>query len=405
MSFIYILHMFSDLGIRSLILTHDRELDTGFLRSCWTVQILRGFLVGILVAGAGLAIGGLQGAGLFANDSSYASPILPYAIAAMAGGAVLDSLQSPAKFLYEKRMEFRLLTQSRILMHVVSTIMIIILALFFKSVWALVIGTLFNSAANLVVSFCVFRGPSMKLEWSPRDMSAILGRGKWIASHSAQTALINMADRILLGLVMPASMFGFYFIARQIIDLVAGFLEKTDAQMGLQIFRDLQKRFDRKSLSERYYRYRVVFDAIAMTTCGVLLTLSPLLVEILYADAYQRVAGIVQILALGLPLTGPGLIRTAFSAQRRFRAMAVLSFVRMFTIWAGLGVAILVFQSVPGAVLAVALHRVPEIGLLLWRGWREGLVSPIREVRLLPLLAVGAALGWGLEQLWTLIVA
>ena len=41
----YLLEMFSDLGLRSVILTHERELDETFLKTCWTVSALRGGVI------------------------------------------------------------------------------------------------------------------------------------------------------------------------------------------------------------------------------------------------------------------------------------------------------------------------------------------------------------------------
>lgn len=396
----YVAVMLSDFGIRSLILTREHEIDDAFLRSCWTVQVLRGLALGLVVTLVGLGLAGLQELGIFAPDTSYADPVLPWAVAAMSLTLVLQGLESPVKFVHEKRMHFRRVTWTALVVQLFGMIVTITLAFALENVWAVVIGGLATAATSLAVSHLAFGGPAMRPLWRRDHVRVLFQRGRWLVSHSAMTAAINVADRILLGLFLPAGAFGMYFIGRQIVDLVIGFLERTHASMGLQVFTDLRRRPDPRDLVRNYYRYRFAFDAVAMLACGMLLTLAPLLVGIVYPDAYRPVAGVIQILALGLPLVGPGLLRDAFGAQRRFRLMAVLSFVRMATIWTGLVVAIFVFRSETLALLVVALHRVPEVALLTALGRREGIIDLFRELRLVPLVAVGAAAGLILEWLW-----
>lgn len=237
----------------------------------------------------------------------------------------------------------------------------------------------------------------MRLAWSRDVVAEIVARGRWIVGHSALTAVTNMSDRLLLGVFMPAEQFGMYHIARQIVDLPASLVGKLHGQIGLQFFTELHG--DMSSFKAKYYRYRTIIDALTMFGCGALLTTAPSIVAVLYDDRYLGVATMVQILVLGLPLTGFAVLREAFSAQRRFREMTLLSLLQTATIWGGLTVALAGFGSVPGALLVVAFHRVPEIALLLGMSHREGWVDPVREVRLLPLIAVGAGAGWIMDVL------
>jgi hypothetical protein len=59
---------------------------------------------------------------------------------------------------------------------------------------------------------------------------------------------------------------------------------------------------------------------------------------------------------------------------------------------------------VTAALFVVALHRIPETAVLLIKGHNEGWVSLLSEIRLIPLVAVGAALGWGLAEMWKFAV-
>lgn len=403
MTFIFILEMFSDLGVRSLILTKEGELDDGFLRSCWTAQILRGiliFFVCILLA-FGIAWG--QGTQLFPAQSSYGDVTLPLAIAAIGGVSIIGGFASPAKFVYEREMKFRQVSLETLITLVLTTVITIALAFWLRNIWALVLGNLARAFFMVVLSYVMFTGPTMRLSWNFADFRLIIERGKWIIGHSALTAVITMADRFVFGFAMSASSFGFYYIARQIVDMVEMFLNAIHAQMGLQVFTELQKDGEPATLRRRYYRYRVLFDGLSMFGAGALMTFAPTLVHIIYDDRYADVAGMIQILAVGLILIGPGLLREAYSAQRRFREMTMLSLVRAATVWIGLVVAIWGFGSVTAALYVVALHRIPETIILLRMGRGEGWVSLLHEIRLIPLLPVGTAVGWGMAQAWAAI--
>lgn len=396
MTFIFVLEMFSDLGVRSLILTREGELDDGFLRSCWTAQILRGVLILLVCVLLGFCVAWGQDAQLFDIQSSYGDPILPYAIAAIGGFSIINGFASPAKFVYEREMKFREVSIAMLITVVCTTVLTIAFAFWLKNIWALVLGNFANALITVSLSYIMFKGPAMRMRWNRKDFRVIIDRGKWIIGHSALTAVMTMADRFVLGFAMSASSFGFYYIARQIVDMVQTFLNSIHAQMGLQVFTALQKDNAAEALRRRYYRYRILFDGLAMFGAGALVTFAPTLVRILYDDRYADVAGMIQILAIGLILIGPGLLREAYSAQRRFREMTMLSLVSAATVWIGLSVAIWGFNSITAALFVVALHRIPEIILLLIKGGRENWVSLLHEVRLIPLVPAGALVGWGM---------
>ena len=84
--------------------------------------------------------------------------------------------------------------------------------------------------------------------------------------------------------------------------------------------------------------------------------------------------------------------------------MMMLSVVRAASILIGLSIAVFGFGSVMAGLVVIALHRLPETAILLAKGHKEGWVSWWSEVRLVPLVAAGAAFGWGLAEMWAYLV-
>lgn len=401
--YMYLLEMFSDLGIRSLILTKEGRLEPDFLRTCWTVSIIRGLFI-LAVSGiiAGI-IYYLQTRAAFGPDNPYAAPALPLAIAALGGTSAIYGLMSPLRFVAEREMTFGRITIVDVCTNVVSLVVTIVLAYYLRSVWALVLGSLTKNLFAVALSFKVFPGTQMRLRLNRADLGIVIDRGKWILGQSMLTALSQSADRLMLGFLMSSSSFGFYFIARQIFEIFVVLMEKVNAQISLQVFTHIQKSTV-ENFRNNYYRYRLVFDVVAGLCAGGMLVLAPLFVDIVFDDRYRGIADMLQIIILALLLTGPLLLRQAFMAEHRFKDVAFLGVVSLAVLWPGLLLAIFVFGSETLALFVIALHRVPEAIILTLMAKRRDWIDLRREYLMLVFFGVGAVLGWVVLKIAGLIL-
>ena len=403
MVYMYILEMFSDLGLRSLILTKEGEVDDRFLRTCWTVSALRGCVIALFSCAIAGVIALLQTTSLLAPDSPYMSSDLPLALACVGATTIISSLQNPTICIHERAMEFGRVTVFTIASNVFALIATIGFALVLQSVWALVLGNALRMFVQVPVSFIMFRGPPMRFSLDRTDLALIIGRGKWIIGHSALTAMSLAGDRLLLGFAMSSTTFGFYFIARQLVDVMQSFLNSLHGQMGLQVFTHLQNT-STDSFRRNYYRYRFFFDAAAGLSTGGLIVLSPLVVSILFDDRYRGVADIVQIIVWSVLLIGPLLLRDAFIAERRFKDVTYLGILSTATLWIGLGFSIFVLDSTTLALTVIALYRLPEAMALIIVGGDRDWVIVWREFLGFGFCGLGIVLGLGVLSLWNLFV-
>lgn len=395
--FIYLLEMFSDMGLRSLILTREGEVSPEFLQTCWTLQIVRGGVIFGAVIVIALIIAALQGWGIVNPDSAYSAPVLPWALVGVAASILLGAFGPTTPYIYERDMKFGHVTLSLTVSSAIGLFVTIGIALVNPTIWALVIGTAFQRLALVLYGYLVFKGVPMRFRWDKEALGVAVDRGKWLWGHSVLSAATNSADRLLFGVVMDSSTFGFYFIATRIVGFCANFLRLVDTRMGLQVFTHILKH-NTKQFQHSYYRFRMLFDVLAGTGAGMLFVLAPLIVDVVFDDRYSEVAPIIQVLSLGLMLAGPLILRSAFSAERQFKTMTLLSMVTAGTIWVGLLVSLFVFESIEAALLVIVFFRLPEAFLLFWRSAKRGWLLPIREVMPLMFFAVGYILGQGV--LW-----
>lgn len=396
-----LLVMITDFGIRSLIIVSDDVDDPDFLQTCWSVQIVRGVLLWGALLALALGLYGLQQAGLVPAGIAYADPVLPAALAVSGLQIPIRALESVNQHVHARQMRLGRITLLGVIRSVVTPALTIAIALVSPTVWALVFSGLVSMILSLVLSFTLFPGPPMRFRWHRGHARELFGRGKWIMSSSALTAATNQADQLVLGAFLPASLLGTYFLAKQIFQVVPGLVRKLHGSIGLQIFREIgTDTDDLAGIRRRYYRYRAPIDVLLALAAGALLALGPALIDLMYDPRYAAAGTILQVLAIGLPLTGIGMIHAAFAARKRFRFITGVVVVQLVTIWAWLVVALAVFASPEAAFLGIALYRLPELAIVLTAARREGWVDLWREIRFLPLVGVGALAGWGLGALY-----
>ena len=395
--------MLTDFGIRSMIIISDEFNKIKFLQTCWTIQFIRGVCVYGIILIIAIIIWAIQEFGVTGTESVYSAPEISPAIAISGFALVLQGLESVNQHVYAREMKFGPATQIQITFSVVGPIITISLALFWPSVWVLVISGLMITSLRLFMTYWMFPGLPMGFCLQRDYAREIFDRGKWIMSHSILSVATNTADKILLSVFLPASTFGIYSLAFQMIEIPRQFLDKVQHSLLLQVFQSLEKSGDFAQMKQQYYRYRIPYDVLACMATGGFLTASPALIDLMYDPRYAQAGEIMQVLALGLPLMGIGVIREAFISQRRFRLMSLVGLIQAGTIWLGLLVALPVMGSMLGAFLVIAFHRVPELMTLLGLARRENWIVPWKEVRLWPVILIGAALGWGVDYLWSLV--
>ena len=394
----FILEMLSDLGLRSVILTKEGDLDAPFMQTCWTVSLARGLAIAAGSGGIALVIAGLQSRGVFAPDNAYSAPDLPLAIFALGCVGIIASAESVNRYEYERKMLFGRVTIGMVLANVAGLLATIAFAYMLRSVWALVLGAALQAIFLVVFSHLAFKGAPMRPGFNRDALRIIIARGKWILSHSFLTASSMSADRLFLGFAMSSSVFGYYFIARQLAEFAAQFLRSLNSQMGLQVFRYVLDAPAEK-IRKNYYRYRLFFDMTAGLIAGGFFATASLLVGILYDDRYAGVAPLLQVLCLSILLTGPLLMRDAYSAERKFRTITFMRLISATTLWVGLVITLVIYDWLQGALVLIAFYRLPEALLWMHIGTRRGWVVLWRETLPLVFFVTGYVAGEGVTLL------
>ena len=200
------LEMLSDIGIGPSVIQNKRGTEPKFLRTAWTLQIIRGLILWLVsVALAKPA------AHFFAARDPLAeqlTTVLPVAgLMALLGGFASTSL-----FTLNRKMEMRKLTIVTLGPQVVTLMVSIAWAFIDRSVWAIVAGGLAGSLARLVMSHAINPGPRDRMGWDAEAARELEKFGRWVFASTLVAFLSSNLDRVVLGRLLSLSELGLYSI-------------------------------------------------------------------------------------------------------------------------------------------------------------------------------------------------
>jgi O-antigen/teichoic acid export membrane protein len=394
--------LFSDLGIWQSVVKSERGHHPRFLGTAWTVQILRGGLLCVVVLVLALALHITAGAGAFAAGTVYADPRLPLMMAAFALSALLQGAESMKIATAQRELHGGHLARLEIGSQLVATTVTLALAFATHSVWALLVGTLVASAGRTVGSHLLMPGHAARPCWDQSCAREIVGFGKWIFVSSIIGFLAANGEKIILGGSLATASFGVFAIASTLLSAVTGLYATMN---GHVIFSSLSHalRKDHAETVRVYARVQQLADVFLGCTGGLLLTAGQWAVWILYDPRYHAAGWMLQM--LGLSLLGmrhqvveqlmfargePGWV----SANNALRAISLVLFIP-----AGLAIA-----GERGAIAGVVLSQFASWPVSLWFKRRQGLLCWATEKWWLPALVAGMGLGWLFNQMFGLLL-
>lgn len=193
---------FTDIGLRGSIVQNDRGDEELFLNTAWTVQILRATIVWLVLCALAKP----------AADF-YEAPQLVYLIPIVCFNAVISGCASTAVFTLVRQISLKRKVLLDIAGKVVGLTIMVVSAWIWKSVWALVAGSIFAALFKTVTSHFLIPDYKNRLAFDKEAFWEIFHFGKWVFLATALTFLGGQGDRLVLGKVFSSSELGVYSIA------------------------------------------------------------------------------------------------------------------------------------------------------------------------------------------------
>jgi O-antigen/teichoic acid export membrane protein len=281
------LEMCSDLGIGPALIQHKRGEEPDYLRTAWTLGLLRS-----------LALWATAVALAWPLATLYGEPRLIAVLPVAALSLLLDSLCSGHVTVLERRLQFRFLTLISAVSYTVSVAIMITGALYTTTVWPLVAGALVNAALSSALTHLLPGATPMRFQINPQIAKQLMTFGRWITLSSLLTFTTSQLDKILLGKLLTVTELGVYAIAFMMAQVTVSLMH----ELCSGVLRPVYARAGETSpqlLRAQVKRYRIALLLLTAPPLLLLYIIGPELMHLLYDDRYSDAGWMVQILAVG----------------------------------------------------------------------------------------------------------
>ncbi len=198
------LYMFSDVGIGTSIINHKKGAELVFLRTAWSVQIVRS----VIITTIGMALA--YPFAWFFSDETHPANLLFWVTLATTMAMLINGFQSVALYLGARELRVARVLLLDLLGQTLGTGVSVFLAWQWHNVWALVIGNLVATAVRVALSFFILQRLQLRWCWDAEARRDMLSFGRWILISTVLTFAANSMDRFILGKLLGLSLFGLY---------------------------------------------------------------------------------------------------------------------------------------------------------------------------------------------------
>lgn len=356
------LEMFSDLAIRPSIMQSSRGDDPKFLNTAWTLQIIRGILIWLVAWGLAAPVARF-----------YEQEALIQIIPIVALSTVITGFGSIHIYTANRHLTLGRLTVLELAAQILGTIFMIVLALWLRSIWALVFGSLAIAFAKTVLSHVLLPGAANRIGWDKSAFLEIFHFGKYIFFSTIAGFFIHQGDRLILGKFISLEELGIYTIAL----LLASVPHMVNSHLVNRVLFPLYKnRPPAESNNNRVQigqaRFLLRFAFICLGTA--LAFGGEFLVSVLYDARYQLAGPLLVLVSLSMMtriiLGGHDTILLANGNSRDFTILTVGTAILRTIIL----LAMVDSYGIVGAIIASALVDIVTYPALVYfihryRGW------------------------------------
>lgn len=280
------LMMFSDVGVAPSIAQSKRGDDPAFLDTAFSIQILRGALLWL----ATVAMAGPMA-------RFYEQPELAHYLP-IAGLALLVMGFKPTKIeTAQRHLEFGRLTLVDLLSQAIGVAGMILLAVLTQSVIALVLGSVIQALAKLILAWTLLPGHNNRPRIEAAAMAEQLQFGKWVFLSTAFAFVSQQGDKAILGKLLSLDTLGIYNIGY----FLAGFPILLGVTLCnnllIPVYRDRPPSESAENRA-KIGKMRRVVSAALFAMLSVMAVLGPWVVGVLYDARYETAGAMLVVIAL-----------------------------------------------------------------------------------------------------------
>jgi len=363
---------FSQTGYKEALIQKKEDIH-GYLNVAWTVMIIRGAAIFILMVFLASYI-----------SSFFHTPEVKPLIQLLGFVFFLRAFHNIGVIFFRKELDFHKVFIYRFLGISTNFIVAVSAAFILKNVWALVLGLLAENVISLIVSYFIhpYR-PRLSKDF--KKAQELFGFGKWILGSSILIFIGKHIDDIFVGRVLSAPALGFYQMAYRISNMLETEITQVISSVAFPAYAKIQTQKQR--VQKAYFRIMRLTMAITIPLAVGMVLLAPEFTMIFLGEKWMPMVIVMQLLAVaglinsilstGNPLfKGSGYPNYQFYMQLA-RGLAIIIFIYPLIVYWGIsGAAIGVILSML-SMLIIWYPLSKKITKASWRLYMEAFWPPI----------------------------
>ena len=335
------LEQLSDVGVTPSIVQNKNGETEPFLRTAFTIQVVRGILVTLIGVALAYPIGRYTG-----------QPLVTTLLLVTVVGSAIGGFRSTAWARLQRRMRLAEVSVIQTLVNVISVGGVIAWAYVSPTAWALVIPSVLAGLFLTVISHFLIRDRRDAFGWDPAAARALFGFGSWVFVSTALTFFANSADRFLFAGMASMTDLGIYNIALSLATMPTLVLLRLGMSVvfpALAAVKDEPERFARA-----FGRVRLPMMLFGGYAAAGLIGSGSFFMHAVYPPNYAAAGWMVQILAVvGFLQVVQSANDAGLLATGRSKYVAVAHGCKFLALVAGIYFG-LRWYGMPGAVFGVA---------------------------------------------------
>lgn len=343
-SFIALVEMFGQFGVE-VALIQNQQAERRHYDSAWTINLITALVVSGL-----LALLAARAASFFAEPR--VEPIIYW----LALANMIRAFENIGVVDFRKRLEFHKEFGYLFSARVMSTLVTLFFAFYWREYWALVAGSLTQAVIRMGLSYFVH---PYRPRISCTGLRDIFHFSKWMLVQNVMHGLNERASALVIGRMSSAEALAHYSVAYEISNLATTELAAPIRRAILPGFAKMAS--DIATLREGFIRTVAVIVLIGLPVpIGIALT-APWIVAVLLGSNWLAAVPLIQVLALhGVLRTLGTSSNVVYLAVGKPRITAILSAVRLLVL-----VPLLVYGTSEAGAMGAAWAMVIT-GALLW---------------------------------------
>jgi len=341
------LETFSTFGFRQALI-QKKENTANYLDAAWTVLIIRGFVVFIIVYLIAPYVA-------FFFHSPEVRPI----IQALGLVTFFQAFNNIGVIFFHKELEFNKVFMYRFVGIATNFIVAVVAVIVLRSVWALVLGLLAEKIVSIIVSYLI-HPYRPHLSKDLEKAKELFGFGRWILGSSILAFVGKHIDDIFVGRVLSSTALGFYQMAYRISNMLETEITNVISSVAFPAYAKIQDQQTR--VQKAYFRIMRLTIAVSLPITVGMVLLAPEFTRVFLSEKWMPMVTAMQLLAVagliksivstGSPLfLGSGYPNYEFFMQL-IRGLIIIIVIYPLVIYMGIsGAAIGIILSIAGMLV------------------------------------------------------